>query len=194
MTITSTTARSPGEGRPRSRQHWPGLDVVPGAEAEEGELGRADSWFERLARDVEQLAGDADPKLAAATALVRDLIRQDHNPILFCRFIPTAEYVAEHLRGRLGRGVEVAGWAFSQGSPVSGVELARDGEVIARTPLNALRPDLAEGYTQFAGIERAGFRIEAPMPPVATVAIEVRAVLHDDTRAPLGVLTLPKAA
>ena len=37
---------------------------------------------------------------------VRGLISEGYNPILFCRFIPTAEYLAEHLRNAL-RGVEV---------------------------------------------------------------------------------------
>ena len=43
------------------------------------------------------LAGEHDPKLQAAIKLVDELLADGHNPIVFCRFIPTAEYVAEHL-------------------------------------------------------------------------------------------------
>ncbi|MGB0091443.1 MAG: helicase-related protein, partial [Solirubrobacteraceae bacterium] len=35
------------------------------------------------------------------------MIEKGHNPIVFCRFIPTAEYVARHLRDALGSRVEV---------------------------------------------------------------------------------------
>jgi hypothetical protein len=46
--------------------------------------------------------GDKDAKLANVTTMVKELIKDGFDPILFCRFIPTAEYVAEHLRGTLG--------------------------------------------------------------------------------------------
>jgi superfamily II DNA or RNA helicase len=59
-----------------------------------------------MARTAEQLEGDADAKLQIIAQKVKELIRDGFRPILFCRFIPTAEYVAEHLRSKL-RGVEV---------------------------------------------------------------------------------------
>ena len=40
--------------------------------------------------------------------MVKDLLKDGFRPILFCRFIPTAEYVAAELRQRLPKGVEVA--------------------------------------------------------------------------------------
>ena len=40
--------------------------------------------------------------------LVKGLLRDGYSPILFCRFIPTVEYVKDELRRQL-RGVEVAG-------------------------------------------------------------------------------------
>jgi hypothetical protein len=89
-----------------------------------------------------------------------------------------------------GRGVEVAGWVIGRRSPATAVELVRGDDVIARTRLNALRPDLTDAFPQVADAERGGFRIEASMPSVATAAVEVRAVLHDGTRVPLGVLSL----
>src|SRR4051794_28636865 len=87
-----------------------------------------------------------------------------------------------------GRGVEVAGWVIGRRSPVTAVEVARGGEVLDRTRLNAVRPDLAQAFPHVAHAERGGFRIEAPMPPVAAADLEVRAVLDDDTRVSLGVL------
>jgi superfamily II DNA or RNA helicase len=86
------------------------LDVAPGARyqdteddhAREAEV-RGDTWFRELAKDAAALSGANDPKVQAVTELVDELIAADHNPILFCRFIPTAEYVAEHLREHLSK-------------------------------------------------------------------------------------------
>lgn len=84
------------------------LDVAPGARfAEDDAPTRSDSWFGELAREAAALAGDSDPKLQAAIKLLKDLVKKGHNPIVFCRFIPTADYVAEHLRAALGRNIEV---------------------------------------------------------------------------------------
>jgi superfamily II DNA or RNA helicase len=84
------------------------LDVSPGARTDDGAgPARSDSWFTSLARDVEALSGAGDAKLQSAIALTRRLLGLGHNPIVFCRFIPTAEYVAEHLREALGRRAEV---------------------------------------------------------------------------------------
>ena len=59
-----------------------------------------------MAREAEALTGAKDTKLREVTAVVRDLLRAGHHPIVFCRFIPTAEYVAEHFRATF-RDVEV---------------------------------------------------------------------------------------
>jgi superfamily II DNA or RNA helicase len=89
-------------------EHLESLDVAPGARYdEEDDPGRSDSWFGQLAREVRKLAGENDPKLDAAIKLVRDLVRDGYNPIVFCRFIPTADYVALHLREALGSRAEV---------------------------------------------------------------------------------------
>ncbi len=42
-----------------------------------------------------------------AVALIKGLLDDGFHPIVFCRFIPTADYVAAELRARLPRGVEV---------------------------------------------------------------------------------------
>jgi hypothetical protein len=60
-----------------------------------------------LAKDADALAGEKDEKLQKATMIVQKMVKDGFKPIVFCRFIPTAEYVAEHLRNNLHK-VEVA--------------------------------------------------------------------------------------
>jgi len=57
-----------------------------------------------MARRAEDLKGpQGDAKLARAADIVEALLREGHRPIVFCRFIPTADYVAEGLRAALGK-------------------------------------------------------------------------------------------
>ena len=51
-----------------------------------------------MAREADKLQGNNDPKLLKAVEIVKKLVRDGHHPILFCRFIATAEYVAEQSR------------------------------------------------------------------------------------------------
>lgn len=87
-----------------------GMDVAPGSDIG-GEEDEAISNRRRLlemARIAESLSGEKDEKLNKAIKLVKELIKDGYRPILFCRFIPTADYVAEVLRNSLPKGVEVA--------------------------------------------------------------------------------------
>jgi len=61
----------------------------------------------RLAERADGLAGRGDAKLTKAIAMVRRLLADGFSPIVFCRFIPTADYVAEELRRQLGAKVVV---------------------------------------------------------------------------------------
>ncbi|MFN8017152.1 MAG: helicase-related protein [Acidimicrobiales bacterium] len=85
-------------------------DVVAGADdtedADDSDSAKVRRRLQAMARDAEALKGDNDPKLAQVVKLVKQLQSHGSNPIIFCRFIPTAEYVAEELRSRL-RGTEV---------------------------------------------------------------------------------------
>ncbi|OOK67107.1 helicase domain protein [Mycobacterium kansasii] len=45
----------------------------------------------------------SDAKLKRLVPLVKELIAEGYHPIVFCRFIPTADYLAEHLRTALTR-------------------------------------------------------------------------------------------
>ena len=84
-----------------------GIDVIPGSDSEDEAAPHDRDRLQRLAREAKKLTGRQDAKLARATELVEDLVRDGYSPILFCRFIPTAEYVADHLRKRLGKAVVV---------------------------------------------------------------------------------------
>lgn len=84
-----------------------GLDVVPGAATEEEESSAERRKLLELAKEAEKLVGKEDAKLTRAIELVQGLLSSGHTPILFCRFIPTAEYVAEALRDKLPKDVKV---------------------------------------------------------------------------------------
>ncbi|WP_058307350.1 helicase-related protein [Gracilibacillus massiliensis] len=61
----------------------------------------------QMAREAELLYGKKDHKLTEVTKLIKRLISEGYNPIIFCRFIPTAEYLAEQLRKKLPKKVNV---------------------------------------------------------------------------------------
>lgn len=78
------------------------MDTVPGAddEAESVGMARLDSRQRllRLAIQAEELAGPAkDRKLKTLIDDVKTLLADGYDPIVFCRFIDTANYVAAHL-------------------------------------------------------------------------------------------------
>jgi len=85
-----------------------GVDVAPGSEIGEltDDAHRHRDRLLRMAREAENLKGSKDAKLQKIITLVKDFLKKGFQPIIFCRFIPTAEYVAEELRSSL-RNVEV---------------------------------------------------------------------------------------
>lgn len=87
-----------------------GMDVAPGSDpgGEEDADQRLRRRLLEMAREAERLEGAKDEKLKKAVEMVKDLLKSGYSPILFCRFIPTAEYVAAELRQRLPKSVEVA--------------------------------------------------------------------------------------
>ena len=87
----------------------PGADVAVDDDPAGSSLTRARSRLRALARQAEKLAGPQhDAKLTLLTAQVKDLLAQGLDPIIFCKFIHTADYVAEHLRDALGKNTAVA--------------------------------------------------------------------------------------
>ncbi|KPC60650.1 DEAD/DEAH box helicase [Streptomyces chattanoogensis] len=80
-----------------------GLDVAPGAQTED-----AGARLAELADRAAELEGSGgDLKLKALIKHVKALLADGYNPIVFCRYIPTAEYVAEQLDGKLGKKTDV---------------------------------------------------------------------------------------
>jgi len=60
--------------------------------------------LKRLGERARSLAGPKeDWKLRELVEIIRRLLREGYRPIVFCRFIPTAGYVADQLRKLLGR-------------------------------------------------------------------------------------------
>ena len=77
-----------------------GIDVSPGSDSGE-EDNRERRRLQALAREAEGLRGKEDAKLARSLELVEKFLADGYAPILFCRFIPTVEYVAGFLRTKL---------------------------------------------------------------------------------------------
>ena len=86
-----------------------GMDVSPGADADDQSDTDAKGRprLLEMAAIAETLKGKEDEKLQKAIHLIRSLISEGFHPIVFCRFIPTADYVAEQLRQHL-KHVEIA--------------------------------------------------------------------------------------
>jgi len=86
-------------------------DVAPGADpGQEPDAPEAKHRrrLHDMAREADALCGDKDQKLQRAVSLVKEFLRDGFQPIVFCRFIDTAEYVAQQLRDALPKDVEVA--------------------------------------------------------------------------------------
>lgn len=68
-------------------------DLEPPAQLEEA------SRLQRLIQEAERLSGiEGDPKLLALHQHLDVLVKDGYQPVVFCRYIATANYVAEHLR------------------------------------------------------------------------------------------------
>jgi SNF2 family DNA or RNA helicase len=83
------------------------MDVAPGAITETGEPSANTRRLLDMAREADKLQGDKDNKLVKIVNIADGLLKEGFNPILFCRFIPTSDYVAEELRKRLKQKAEI---------------------------------------------------------------------------------------
>lgn len=59
------------------------------------------SRYRELARMAEALKGEKDNKLQGLVPHLKKLLGDGYSPVIFCRFIPTAEYLTEELRKAL---------------------------------------------------------------------------------------------
>jgi superfamily II DNA or RNA helicase len=84
------------------RDEAEGDDATPAADTEEGEGETPERRaLLALARRAQALRGAGDAKLTALEAVLRDLLDAGFSPIVFCRYIATAEYVGDWLTERL---------------------------------------------------------------------------------------------
>lgn len=73
-----------------------GNDLEPPARLEDT------SHLQTLIAEAQRLSGqDGDPKLAALIRHIKVLVKDGYHPVVFCRYIATAQYVAEHLRSAI---------------------------------------------------------------------------------------------
>ncbi|TXH28366.1 MAG: DEAD/DEAH box helicase [Mycobacterium sp.] len=82
-------------------------DTTPGADIDAASNNAKARRLRGFLTDVQKLEGKPDKKIAAAVKSVKELLELGCDPIVFCRFIDTADYVAEQLTAALGKGVTV---------------------------------------------------------------------------------------
>jgi len=87
-------------------------DTAPGASINSGDTEEfSDDVFATQLREfatrADALRGAPDTKVVKVAKLVKDLLADGYQPIVFCRFIDTADYVAAELRDRLKKSVAV---------------------------------------------------------------------------------------
>ena len=86
-------------------------DEIPTSPIEVAEKDLSDSERKKL-RELSRLAvrmfGTAkDSKLKRCVEVVRELLKEGFSPIIWCRYVATAEYVAQHLMRELPKDVQV---------------------------------------------------------------------------------------
>lgn len=66
------------------------------------------SSLQALITEAQRLSGKRDdPKLAALIQHLEPLVKEGYQPVVFCRYVATAHYVAEHLRQHFGDKIAV---------------------------------------------------------------------------------------
>jgi len=89
--LDDMAARTILDGEGQDELSWD--DTVPGADT-----GEDADYLRVLLSDAEDLQGAAnDPKLATLAKELQSLIADGFTPVVFCRYIATAHYLAEHL-------------------------------------------------------------------------------------------------
>lgn len=76
------------------------LDFSPGSDTEGGAEGTRRRLLE-FARRAEALPAEADLKFQGALREIKALLKDGYQPVVFCRFVDTADYVARQLREAL---------------------------------------------------------------------------------------------
>ncbi len=72
-------------------------DLEPGVGVEDANLSSLIETADRLSGEVEK-----DPKFKALVTALKDILSKDHSPVIFCRYIATAEQIAAALQKNFG--------------------------------------------------------------------------------------------
>lgn len=85
-------------------------DVTVGADT--GDTGSPDTAARKRLRELATAAAAlkgprSDAKLKRLIPLIKELLADGYNPIIFCRYIPTADYLAEHLTTALSKAADL---------------------------------------------------------------------------------------
>lgn len=83
------------------------VDTTPGADNDSKSANAKSRRLQAFRAEALKLEGKPDRKITALIKSVKELLRDGFNPIVFCRFIDTADYVAEQLSASLGKNVTV---------------------------------------------------------------------------------------
>lgn len=112
------------------------VDITPGGDSgpQEGDDGNQRRRLLDMARQAEALQGKKDHKLQTAMTMVSALMADGFRPIVFCRFIATADYVASALRQELSGDVAVVAVT----SELAPTERETRISQLAETPLHVL--------------------------------------------------------
>ncbi|WP_231984702.1 helicase-related protein [Mycobacterium sp. 852014-52144_SCH5372336] len=83
------------------------VDTTPGADTDTKSANTKSRRLQAFRAEALKLEGKPDRKIAALVKSVKELLGDGFNPIVFCRFIDTADYVAEQLSASLGKNVTI---------------------------------------------------------------------------------------
>ena len=83
-----------------------------------------------------------------------------------------------------GRRIEIVGWAVGRAAEASEIEVRAEGAVAGRAPVSIDRPDVAESLP--GATTACGFQLGLEARGSGAGQLEVWVVLADDTREPLG--------
>lgn len=82
------------------------IDFSPGSDTEGAEESTRRKLLD-FARRAEAITPEQDKKLQGAIKEIKTLLKDGFRPVVFCRFIDTADYLAQQLRGALPDKVQV---------------------------------------------------------------------------------------
>ena len=103
-------------------------DLEPSHVVEQGSPISARARLRRFAERATLLTGSGDPKLLALVPVVEELLQAGFNPIVYCRYIATANYLAAELGSRLKRYAADPSTSSGQGLRVLAVTGERSEE------------------------------------------------------------------